>query len=81
MVSNEEDVVLRDGAGSSSDTRYASLPRVPAQFHGRFPDSTKNSPDHRNARAITSARQDVEIRPSGTTRALDTDNNMDDNDK
>ena len=26
MVVNEEEVVLRDGAGTSSDTRYASLP-------------------------------------------------------
>ena len=45
MVSNEEEIVLRDGAGSSSETRYALLPRAPAQVHGRSPDSAKNSPD------------------------------------
>ena len=48
MVGNEEEVVLRDGARSSSDTCYASLPHVSAQVHGRYPDSTKNSPDHTN---------------------------------
>ena len=72
--------MLRDGAGSSSDTRYALVPRVPAQVHGRSPDSTKNSPDHKKTRATTSARQDVEDRPSGITRVLDTDDSMDDND-
>ena len=81
MVANENEVVLRDSAGSGSDTRYVFLPRVPAQVHGRSPDSTTNSPDHKKARATTSARLDVEARPSGTTRVLDTDDNMDDNDK
>ena len=83
MIPNEEDIVLRDSAGSSSDTRYALLPRVPRQLHGRSPDSTKNSPDHKKAGATTSARQDVEDRPSGTTRVPDNDDGMDDdgNDK
>ena len=80
MVPNKEGIVLRDSAGSSSDTRYALLLRLPAQVHGRYPDSTKNSPDHRKTRAMTSARQDAEDRPSGTTRVLDTYDNMDDTD-
>ena len=53
---------------------------LPAQVHGRFPDSTKNSPDHTKTMATTSARQYVEDRPSAKRRVLDTDNNMDDND-
>ena len=81
MVSNKEEHVLRDGAGSSSDTRYALLPRVPAQVHGRSPDSTTNSPDPKKTRATTSARRGVEARPSGTMRVLDTEDNMNDNDK
>ena len=55
----------------------------PAQLHSRSPDSTKNSPDHKKTRAMTSARQDVKDRPSGAASALDNDDNMDDdgNDK
>ena len=72
--------MLRYGAGSSSDTRYALLPRVPAEVRSRSPDSTKNSPDHKKTRATNSARQDVEDRPASITRVLDSDDNMDDND-
>ena len=79
MVANEEEFVLGYGGGSSFDTRYALLPHFASQVHGRSPDSTKNSPDHKKTRAIHSASQDVEDRPSGTTRVLDSLDSMDDN--
>ena len=74
-VPNKESIVLRDGVGSSSDTRYALLLRVPAQVPGRSPDSVKNSPDPKKTRATTSARQDVEDRHE---RVHDNDDNVDD---
>ena len=72
--------MLRDGAGSSSDTHYAGLPRIPAQVHGRSPDSTTNSPDQRKTRATIDARLDVEARLVGVTRGLDIGDNLEDND-
>ena len=72
--------MLRDGAGCSSDTRYALMLCVPAQARGRSPDSRMSSPHHKKAGATTGARLDVEARPGGMARRLDTDDNMDDND-
>ena len=47
MVAAEEEAVLRDGAGSSSDTRYALLPHSPHGFMRGRVFALTISPDHK----------------------------------
>ena len=76
MVAAEDEVVLRDGAGSSYNTQYALLPRTPAQVHERSPGSSTDSSDHKNNMATTSARLEVDVSRGG----LDIDSDMVDDD-